>query len=134
MKKALVVEDDPDIRDIYQLQFRQYGYQLDTASDGEEALNKIFSDNYDCVLLDIMMPKLDGVHALELIREREKTENRTPVPVIMLTNLGENSVLARCKALGAAGILIKARYTPKEIIAEIEKILNKTKEQTQSEY
>ena len=83
-KKILLVDDEPLILKGLKFSLEQDGYLTDSAMDGEEALSKVFSDNYDMVLLDVMLPGLDGIEVCQRVRERSN------VPIIMLTAKGED--------------------------------------------
>lgn len=81
MKKILIVEDEPEIQEMLEAYLKHEGYRVTLASDGVEALDKFHKENQDLILLDIMLPKIDGYHVCELIR------SSSAVPVIMLTAL-----------------------------------------------
>ncbi|HVF69420.1 MAG TPA: response regulator [Xanthomonadales bacterium] len=125
MKKILFVEDDLFIQEIYIRVFTQAGYALELAKDGEEALEKAKSDTYDAILLDIMLPKVNGINVLSMMRmPGAPTEN---TPIFLITNLGQESVIEEAFRIGADGYFIKAQMNPKNIIIEIEKFLAKDK-------
>ena len=122
-KKVLIIEDDQFTREMYQMQFEKTGYQTVAAEDGPDGLLAIYEEKPDFILLDIILPKMDGVTLLGKVREKEKKEKTPPIPIILLTNLGQESVLNRCLKLGVAGILIKSRFTPVEVVKKVESIL-----------
>lgn len=124
MRSILLAEDDDFIRELYRIQFTKSGYTIDCAVDGKQALEKVFTGTYDVLLLDIMMPNMDGVEALTEIRAMERLNNFPETPVIMLTNLGEESILNHCKQLGIKGYILKARFIPAEVVAQVEKLLS----------
>ncbi|MEK6647076.1 MAG: response regulator [Candidatus Firestonebacteria bacterium] len=86
MKRILIIDDDTDITFILQQALANLGYEAIVASDGEEGLEKLFSSNFDLVVLDIMMPKLDGYSLTVKLRENEKTKD---VPVIIISGRGQ---------------------------------------------
>lgn len=121
--KVLIIEDDQFTREMYARQFEKSGYQVITAEDGTEGLQAIFTQKPNFVLLDIMLPKMDGVTLLDKAREREQEASSQPVPVIILTNLGQESILDRCLELGITGFIIKARFTPSEVVERTKELL-----------
>lgn len=118
--KILIVEDDLFIRELYERQLSMAGYQVVTAADGPEGLLKINSEHPDLLLLDIMLPKMNGLDLLKTIKADEATKN---IPTILLTNLGQDSVIKEGFSIGAEGYLIKSAYTPDQIIEEVKKFL-----------
>lgn len=116
--KVLLVEDEADIREIYTELLMSEGYAVDQASDGDEALNKALSTNWDILLLDIMLPKRDGLEILSNIKSNQELRDR---PVILLTNLDKDSILQSCMQLGANNYLVKSNITPQEVLKEVSK-------------
>jgi DNA-binding response OmpR family regulator len=120
--KALIIEDEQFIRDIYKRQLEKDDIAVDGFSNGAEGLQAISQNNYDIILLDIMLPDLNG---LEILKQIKQNPNRKNIPVIMLTNLGQDEVIKEGFSLGAQGYFIKASYTPDQIVAEVKNILSK---------
>lgn len=118
-KKVLLVEDEPFLSGMYQTKLKLEGFEVTAAMEGEEALSKIDSDTFDIILLDIMMPKLNGFAVLKSIRQ----EKKLATPVIMLTNLGQKSDIEQAMALGANDYIVKAHFTPAEVVAKIKKLI-----------
>jgi two-component system, OmpR family, phosphate regulon response regulator PhoB len=118
--KILIVEDDLFIRELYERQLSLEGFQVQTAEDGEIGLARISESVPDLLLLDIMLPKVSGLDLLRTIKAKEETKS---IPVILLTNLGQDSVIKEGFNLGADGYLIKSAYTPDQIITEVKKFL-----------
>jgi len=116
-KKILLVEDDLFIRDIYIDVLKAEGFTVYTAEDGELGL-KLGQDHPDAalMLLDIMLPKMHGIDILHKLKEDARTK---VLPVVMLTNLTEESVVQEALRLGAAGYLVKVRYTPPQVVAKV---------------
>lgn len=122
-KKILIVEDDQFLREFYQELLQEEGYTVDMAADGEIALNKIQTGGFHLVLLDIMLPKMDGINILKTLKTAPaKVPNG---PIVCLTNLGQDTVIKQCFDLGAAGYLIKSALNPDEVLAEIKAYLQK---------
>ncbi|OGC47222.1 hypothetical protein A2886_01070 [candidate division WWE3 bacterium RIFCSPHIGHO2_01_FULL_42_13] len=119
-KKILLIEDDAFIRDLYKAVLTKAGYELETAVDGQEAIEKAAKNTYDLILLDIMLPKLTGIEVLKVLREVGSKANATPVYV--LTNLGEDTIMEEANKLGANGYFLKAKYLPKQLVEEINKL------------
>lgn len=112
MKKVLVVDDEPDILASLKSSLeRQQGFKVDTAVDGEEALKKILAGTPDIIVLDLMMPKINGEDLLRLIRKNFKTMD---TPVIISTVRRETSSLVNLMNLGATDYLMKP-YDAKEL-------------------
>ncbi len=119
-KKILLIEDDAFIRDLYKTVLTKAGYELEVAVDGQEAVEKAAKDTFDLILLDIMLPKLTGIEVLKVLREVGSKANATPVYV--LTNLGEDTIMEEANKLGANGYFLKAKYLPKQLVEEINKL------------
>ena len=120
--QLLLVEDDLLIRELYKRQMELSGLPTDAVDNGVDAIAAAQKKKYDLILLDIMMPKMNGLDVLKVLKADEKTKS---IPVYFLTNLGQDSILQEGMKVGAAGFLIKASYTPAELIDEVKKILAK---------
>lgn len=120
-KKILVVEDDQLLREFYQELLSSEGYLADVAPDGEIALSKIQNEEFDLILLDIMLPKKDGITILRDLKAKGPKEGN--VIIVMLTNLGQDAVIKECFDLGAQGYLIKSALNPDEVLTEIKSYL-----------
>lgn len=122
-KKILVVEDDQFLREFYQELLTAEGYLVDAASEGETALYKLLNTEYDLALLDIMLPKKDGV---QVLRDLKVNHPKSPnITIVVLTNLGQDLVIKECFNLGAAGYLIKSALNPDQVLTEIKSYLQK---------
>jgi len=121
-KKILIIEDEADLRELYRTVLEEAGYVVEEAVDGKEGMAKIMaSEAYSLILLDIMLPKFDG---LEILKTMKKSRELAKVPVVMLTNLGQDSIIKEAFALGANGYLIKSEYDPGQVLQEVESYLN----------
>ena len=121
-----LIEDDSFISGMYQTKLRNVGYTVDIATDGEAAWERLQQDPLpDLVLLDIVLPKKDGFEILEDLRKNAKTKD---LAVILLTNLGQKPDIERGVRLGADDYIIKAHYTPSEVMEKIEKVLEAKKQ------
>lgn len=119
-KRILVIEDDELIAQIYDRQLRADGYEAKVLHDGKSAVATLASENFDLVLLDIMMP---GMNGLDVLRQLKKNSKSAKVPVVMLSNLSEDSTIKEALHLGAVGYLKKIDYLPAQAIAEVKKFL-----------
>lgn len=124
MKKILLVEDDPFLIEMYQNKFVAGGLEVVTAEDGENALRKIEKEYFDLLVLDIIMPKLNGFEVLRKLRQHQD-QKKAQVPVVILTNLEQKSDMDQSLELGANDYIIKADFTPSEILNKIKNLLNK---------
>jgi len=122
MKSILLVEDDPFLIDIYTVKFKERGFSIDVAKNGDECFSKLEEGNPDLVLLDIVLPKLDG---WEILRKLKNDGKLKGLKIVILSNLGQSQKgeVEKGMKLGAAKYLIKAHYTPTEVAEEVEKIL-----------
>lgn len=120
-KKIMIVEDDVFIRDIYQVKFSQEGFDVITAEDGVKALEMLKDVTPDIILLDIIMPYMNGMEVLKKIKSDDKLKN---IPVIMLTNISEKEKVDEGMNLGIADYLIKSHFTPSEVLAKVNSLLN----------
>jgi two-component system alkaline phosphatase synthesis response regulator PhoP len=117
--KILIVEDDTFLRALIAQKIGSKKYQLFTASEGEEALTLAEKEHPNLILLDIILPGMNGFEILEKIKNSRTTKD---IVVIMLSNLSQQSDVERAKKLGAAHFFIKANTSPHEIAAKIEEI------------
>ncbi|MDZ4230147.1 MAG: response regulator [Candidatus Veblenbacteria bacterium] len=118
--KVLIVEDDPTLRDMYATKFEGEGFEVLKAGNGEEGLELARTKKPEAILLDVMMPKLDGFATLKEIRA---DKNLKKLPVVMLTNLGQEEDIKKGKELGADDYFVKANQTPAEIVAKVRVLL-----------
>jgi len=116
-KIVLLVDDDPLIIRMYQRKLSQDGYEVMLASNGEEALTRVTKAKPDIILLDLMMPKMNGVQTLKMLKKKSDTEG---IPVIILTNLGDRPEdMEKAKQLGALEYLVKSEVSLKELSQKI---------------
>ena len=119
MKTILLVEDDSFLIDIYSTKFKEAGFEVSVAEDGEEALRKIQEEKPDLLLLDIVLPHIDGFEMLEKI----KNQNLKGFKIVVLSNLGRKDDIDKGMRLGVDKYLVKAHLTPSEVVEEIETTL-----------
>lgn len=121
VKKILLVEDDVFMLDLLSDKLRKSGFDISVAVDGEECMKVLESLKPDLVLLDIVMPKMDG---LDVLRRIKASQELSTIPVIVLSNLGQKEEVDRAVDLGAKDYIIKANFTTKEIVEKLNRILN----------
>ena len=119
-KKILLIEDEDFIRELYVRQLTKAGFSVKSVPDGQLGLQALKNESFDLLLLDIMLP---GMNGLQLLREF-KTQNPTSKMItILLTNLGQEAVIKEGFELGAQAYLIKASYTPDQVVNEVKNAL-----------
>lgn len=120
-KKILIVEDDSTILTMYKSKFDSDGFEVLSAENGDEALKIMKKEKPDIIMLDVILPQIDGFEVLTRLKKDKATEK---IPVVMLTNLGTTEDKEKGEKLGATDYLVKASLTPSEISEKIKKILN----------
>lgn len=120
-KKILIIEDDVYIKDVYEEILKENGFEVETAIDGEEGLVKIQEGGYSLILLDIMMPKMDGVELLKILKERPAIESNGPI--VLLTNLAHDPVITQGLELGAKHYLIKSDLNPDQLVENVKEFV-----------
>ncbi len=121
-KKILLVEDDEILRDVYKHFFEKSGFWVYTANNGPDAVAFTENQEFDAVVLDIIIPGFDGFAVLRKIRENQKTAK---LPVMMMTNLDEDKYVTRALKLGANEYLIKANTTPQVAVEHLKTVIGK---------
>lgn len=120
-KRILIIEDDQFLREFYQELLQTEGFQVDVAADGETALAKLTEGGFDLVLLDIMLPKKDGLQILK--DSKVNPPKKQNGQIVMLTNIGQDAIIKQCFELGAAGYMIKSALNPDQVLTEIHNYL-----------
>lgn len=118
--KILIVEDDQTLRDMYSAKFVSEDFEVIQAENGVDGLAMAKSKKPAAILLDVMMPKLDGFATL---KELKADKSLKKIPVVMLTNLGQEEDIKKGKELGAADYFVKANQTPAEIVAKVKVLI-----------
>ena len=116
MEKILVIEDDTFLRELIVQKLLKEGYEVSEAIDGEDGIKKVTEEKPDIILLDIILPGMDGFEVLKKIKEDETVQR---IPVIILSNLGQQDDIDKGIKLGAKDYLIKAEFTPGEIVEKV---------------
>ncbi len=120
-KKILLIEDDKFLRELMNKKLLLMGYDVVSAADGESGLVMIKESKPDVVLLDLILPGINGFEVLEKAKKDPETAN---IPVIILSNLGQSEDIEKGLKLGAKDFLVKAHFTPQEIINKLKAILD----------
>lgn len=118
--KVLIVDDDEFLLEMYALKFKESGFEVDIAANGKKALAKIQEFKPDVVLLDVVMPAMDGFEVLQEIRSKKLAPDAR---ILMLTNLGQKEDTERGLALGADDYVVKAHFTPTEVVGKVRSLL-----------
>ena len=122
MAKLLIIEDDPFVRRFYEKLFRFKKFDFEITSDGLDGIIKAKSGKFDLIILDIVLPKIDG---LEVLRRLKQDPQTADINVIMLTNIEDHSVAKKAASLGALGFIIKSSVEPEKLPDKISEFLNK---------
>jgi len=120
--KILVVEDEEILLAALQEELSQGGYESEGAKDGVEGLEKVKSFKPDLILLDLVMPKMDGMTTLKKLKEDSTTKD---IPVVILTNLSDYERISEALALGARDYLVKANYSLTDLLDKVKNVLSR---------
>jgi DNA-binding response OmpR family regulator len=119
-KKILIIEDDKFLRELITRKLIEEGFEVLEAVDGEEGMKKVREEKVDLTLLDLILPGIDGFEVLSKMKENPATNK---IPVIILSNLGQREDVEKGLGMGAVDYLIKAHFTPQEIIEKVKNSL-----------
>lgn len=120
MARILLVEDDPLIYRLYQKLFTLEGFEIELADNGKEGLTKLESVRPDIMLMDIMMPNMNGLEMLSKVKENPATKE---IPVIVLTNIADMNVTQMALSKGAVLCIIKSQTEPSEVVRSVKAVL-----------
>ena len=121
MTKIAIIEDDPVISQMYRMKFEGDGFDVQLANNGKRGVALAEQFQPDIILLDIQMPEMDGATALGHIREHAWGKD---IPVIILTNLGEEEAPKELRSLGIHSYIVKAELTPRQVVGKVKQALN----------
>lgn len=124
MAKIAIIEDDPPIRQMYEMKFQAQGYEVKSAEDGEQGLKLIESFKPDLVLLDLRMPIMDGKTMLKKLREKEWGQHTL---VIILTNVSQDEAPMELRHMRIEKYIVKAHHTPKQVVDIVSETLGRYK-------
>lgn len=120
--KVLLVEDESMIVDMYKMRLEEEGFEVLVTDKGTEAFEIASKEKPNIILLDVILPEIDGFSVLQMIKNDSKTKN---IPVMMLTNLGQESDKEKGSQLGAVEYFIKSQHTPADVLSAVKKIVFK---------
>lgn len=120
--KILIIEDDRYISKMYQLKLSLEGYVVQVADNGRLGVDKVKEFMPDIILLDILMPELDGFEVLQIIKSDENTKD---IPVLIMSNLGQEDHIQKGMEMGAVGYIVKSQFTPSKVVETIKEIIRK---------
>jgi len=120
MQKILLVEDDPFLIDIYSQKLKKSGFDVVVETIGSKVLDAVINESPDLLVLDIVLPEMDG---WEILQRLSKNKKFSKLKVMVFSNLGQKSEVEKGIKLGAVKYLIKAEYTPSEVVEEVKKLL-----------
>ncbi len=120
--KVLVIEDDPMILDMYVHKFQQEGFEVVSHDRGDGVLEIAEKEQPDLILLDIILPGLDGFSVLQSLKENAKTKD---LGVVMLTNLGQDEDKAKGQQMGSLGYIVKSSKTPAEVAKQVREFISR---------
>jgi DNA-binding response OmpR family regulator len=116
MSKILVAEDDTYLANAYRVKLTKEGFEIQLASDGEDVLKILPTFSPDIILLDLMMPKIDGFTVLQILRNTDQWKN---IPIIITSNLGQKEDVDKAMTLGATDYIVKSDSSISDILAKI---------------
>jgi len=116
--KIIIVDDEQALVKMYSSALEMAGFEVISASDGKMAIETINKEKPDAILLDIIMPQINGLDVLKQLKEKEETKK---IPVFLLTNLPEESALSKANSLGAEDYFVKAQTEPQQMAEVLQK-------------
>lgn len=120
MKKIMIIDDDRDLQEIYKLNFEMAGYEVFQEMDGLDGISSVVDKKPDVILLDILMPNMDGFAFLRAMKENTSIS----IPVVVCSNLSDKDTYSKAVASGAAGVLLKVDYSGKQLVDKVGHLLN----------
>jgi len=119
-KKILIIEDETAIADAMKMGLSEAGYEAHVSYDGEDGFNKATEIVPDLILLDLVLPKKEGMQVLKELRQQEKTDK---IPVLILSQLSDTDKISQGVSLGVVGYLVKVDYSLSEVVDKIKEVL-----------
>jgi len=120
IKKVCIVEDEPMIQEIYKIKLEEEGFQVITANDGEEGFELIKKELPDIALVDVSMPKIDGITLIKMLQEDEAL---LKIPIIITSNVNDENILKKAGELDVKFYLVKSLFTPKDVVRIVREAL-----------
>ena len=122
MTKIAIIEDDQTIAQMYRMKFEADGYDVQLADNGKRGIEMVEHFSPDIILLDLNMPEMNGTEALTHMRKQEWGKD---IPVIILTNLGQEEAPKELKELNVHSYIVKAELTPRQVVSKVQEVLKK---------
>lgn len=119
-KKIMIIEDDRNLQEIYTINFEAAGYQVMIEEDGLSGISEVVEKQPDIILLDVMMPNMDGFDFLRVMKENTSVH----IPVVVCSNLSDQATRDKALEAGAVAVLLKVNYSGKELVQKIDLLLN----------
>lgn len=119
--KILLIDDDVFLRDMYATKFKERGDSVETAQNGSEGLSLVEKENFDVIIMDMVMPGMSGVELLTLLQNNEHAKG---TKCIVLSNQGEESDISEAKKHGAIGYIVKAESIPSEVVEKVHALIS----------
>ena len=120
IKKVCIVEDEPMIQEIYKIKLEEEGFRVIVANDGEEGFELIKKELPDIALVDVSMPKIDGITLIEML---QKDESLLKTPIIVTSNVNDENTLKKAGELNVKFYLVKSLFTPKDVVRIVREAL-----------
>ena len=120
-KRILLIEDDTFTRELYEEVLKDAGFEVKVAVDGEEGLDRIRKGSFDLILLDMMLPKIDGLGVLRDLKNNPPEQKLAQI--VLVTNMAHDPVIKLARDLGVSESVIKSDITPGDLVAKVKKIL-----------
>jgi DNA-binding response OmpR family regulator len=119
-KKVMIIEDDKGLQDIYKMNFEAAGYDVVIVGDGLDGISTVVDAMPDIIILDIMMPNMDGFAFLKAMKENTSVK----IPVVVCSNLSDKETYTKAITAGAVSVLLKVEYSGKQLVEKVGHILN----------
>lgn len=119
--KILIIEDDRYISKMYQLKLSLENYDVQVAENGRQGVDKVKEFMPNIILLDLLMPELDGFEVLKIVKSEDATKD---IPVLIMSNLGQEDHIQKGLSMGAIGYIVKSQYTPSRVVEKIKDVLS----------
>ena len=120
VRKIMIIEDNKDIQEIYKHSFEKAGYEVVIEDNGLDGIHNVAEKMPDVILLDLMMPKMDGFEFLKKMKQTTSLD----IPVIVCSNISDSEINSKVIEAGAAGVILKVDYSGKQLVDKVEYILS----------
>ncbi len=124
VNKIFIAEDEPVLQEIYSQRFRDGGFEVKSFTDGEQLLTGLAEDTPDVLLLDIMMPNMNGLDSLDAIRTNFTATDKKDLKVIVSSNSGSEDTVRKCLQAGAIAFLKKSEYSGNDLVEKVKGLIS----------